>query len=124
MMQLQAPDAGPRLARIVDKSPIGKWLGPVGESFGWIAEALPLVGPPLLVGVMAARPEAAAALEPFLRQTLTAMAIDLQKQQKEAAAATERVAEVDAEIQQNVDDMLATVGFVFTAAEDESAERQ
>ena len=109
MMQLQAPDAGRRIAKIVAESPIAGWLAPLTGNLGWAAELLPLLGPPLLVGAMASRPELQGFFEPLLQAILVPMAVELRKAQREAAQATGMVGELDEEIGQNVEAMLTRI---------------
>ncbi len=106
VMMVQAPDAGVRIARIIEQSPLAEWLKPLSENAGWVSELIPLLGPPLIVGAMAARPEIIPAFEPLLGAILVPLAIELRKQQREAADATSVIGEMDAEIQQNVAQML------------------
>jgi len=109
MMQLQAPDAGRRIARIIAESPLSSWLGPLGKELGWVGELVPLLAPPLLVGAIAARPEIAPAMEPMLKAVLVPLAVELRKAQREAAQATGLVNELDEEIADNVNGMFNTL---------------
>lgn len=109
VMMLQAPDAGVRIARIIEQSPLAEWFKPLADNAGWVAELIPLLAPPLIVGAIAAKPEALPVMEPLLGAILVPLAIELRKQQREAAQATSIVSEMDDEIRENVSAMLDAI---------------
>lgn len=70
VMAMQAPVAGMLLEDVVRNTIVDKALQPLARGMSGGEMALALVGPPLLVGALTARPDRANVIVPLLRQSL------------------------------------------------------
>jgi len=66
VMQFQAATAGPRIKAALSKTPAWKPILAMLKHVGPWTDLVPLIGPPILVGAMAWRPELERAIMPFL----------------------------------------------------------
>lgn len=110
MMQLQAPDAGKRIAKNLTPllSRFG-WLNTLSEHSGLAGDLGAILLPPLMVGAMAARPELQQAAQPILAAILLPLAKSMLEAQREQVNAMEQLGQVDAEVQDMLGHIMSSI---------------
>lgn len=110
LMQLQAPDAGPRLARVlgpyIDKIGFLKKLTSRGEDLG---DVVALLLPPLLVGAISLELVPSPIVGPILAQLLRPMAAELLKASREQAEDLAAMGEAGEEVNAALEELLGSI---------------
>lgn len=96
VMYLQGPMAGPRLDRVLQGTPIYKIL--TSGTTGKVAEIVPLIGPPLLVGLAAnANQKTKRAIKPLIVSMLLPVMVEASRAQQENKELLEKINEITSE---------------------------
>jgi len=116
-MQFEAAIAGPRIQRALRKTPLWKPIMAMMKQVGPWADLAPLIGPPILVGLMASNPKLRDTLAMPLVAMLTPLVAETAKMAEDTTSAMQ-LAETFSE--ENKADALQLVSFLFQDDENES----
>lgn len=86
VMALEASIAGPKLHKVLKKTPLYPYLAIAAGQFGWAYELSSLLLPPILVGLVAARPQLAVQLRPVLIATLVPVLAEAARKAEQQAS--------------------------------------
>ena len=106
VMQFQAPLAGRSIAEILDHTPLLKLFAPLSDNSGLIGSIASLIGPPLIVGLMASNDKAMQMGRPMLGMFMVPMAKEIIKAQKSMADNMGAMGEIDEETSEMVSNIL------------------
>lgn len=96
-LKLEAAVAGPKLHSALKRTPIYPYLAIATNQFGWLADISMLLTPPLLVGLLALRPELKKPLKPMIAGALIPVIAESIAMQKKQAAMMEELSKYDEE---------------------------
>ncbi len=109
VMQVQSPDAGIRIARLVDPwTRKLTWLNSVSEG-GPLADLAAIVLPPLLVGLIAQNPAILTMFEGPIMALLTPMAEGVLKAQEEGAETLAKLTDPDPKVTEALGQMMGSI---------------
>lgn len=96
-LKLEAAVAGPKLHSALKRTPIYPYLAIASNQFGWVADISMLLTPPLLVGLLAMRPELKGPLKPMIAGALIPVIAESIAMQKKQAAMMDELSKYDEE---------------------------
>lgn len=91
MMQIEASVAGPKLHKALKKTPLYPYISIASGQLSWAADLVTLLGPPLLVGFAAARPDIARQFKPVIVGVMMPVLVEASKKAEEQAALLEKL---------------------------------
>jgi len=97
VLQLEAGIAGPRLHKVLKKTPLYPYIMIAESQVGWIADVGMLVAAPLAVGFAAMNPGAARAMKPLMVGLLVPVLAEIAKNSGQQAALLESLETYDRE---------------------------